>query len=356
MGGKSEQTTTTTQDATTAPWEPAQPLLKGILGQLNGYSQNPGVNANENNALNQLSNNAGQGNPYAGRIGSYADSLLAGGGAMDQANNVRGALGTYQQQLTPFANGSMVGSNTGLKQYLQQIQSDVTNDVNSQFAAAGRDFSGANQMALARGVAAGQAPVIANQYNQDVQNQMNAAGSLYGAANSTAGMLSGMQQQKLANQGLGTTAGQAALDAKNYGPMQQLAIEAQRRNIPLQNLGLLANIGIPIAGLGSQSHGTGLSNTEKQMSGAEQFGMITGGIGNLGKLFSDRRLKEDIEPIGRTFDGHTIYRYRYIDSPAFHIGFMAQEVEAYAPEAVSEIHGFKTVDYKIATDNAIGAA
>jgi hypothetical protein len=49
-------------------------------------------------------------------------------------------------------------------------------------------------------------------------------------------------------------------------------------------LGLLAQIGIPIAGLGSQSsgpvHGT------QQMSGAQQFGSIANGAGNLfGKLF-----------------------------------------------------------------------
>lgn len=350
MGGKSEQTTT--QSATTSPWLPAQGTLNNILGQVNTQLGNTNPNATENNAFNQLSANAGAGNPFSGQITSLTNNLFSGGGAMDQAGKISQALDAYKSQLTPFASGSMVGNNPALADQLHQIQTDVTGDVNSQFAAAGRDFSGANQQALARGVAAGQAPVIAAQYNQDVANQLGAANSLYNASNSTAGLLSGLQQQKLANQSQGITTAQSALDAQNYGPMQQLAIESQKRGIPMQNLGLLAQIGIPIAGLGSQS--TGQSNTENQMSGAQQFSLITGGLKN---LFSDRRLKTDIEPIGKTNDGKlTIYRYRYVGHPEFHIGFMADEVEKHSPEAVSEAFGFKTVDYNLATQNAIGAA
>jgi len=349
MGGKS--TSETTQSATTSPWAPAQPVLNSILDKVQTGVLNTGLNPAENGALNQLSSNASAGNPFTGQITNLANNLLNGGGATDQAGNISGALDQYKSQLTPFANGSMVGQNQGLLDQLRQIQTDVSNSVNSQFAAAGRDFSGSNQQALARGVAAGQAPVIAAQYNQDVQNQLGAAGSLYNASNTTAGALSGLNQQKLANQAQGVTTSQSALDAQNYAPMQQLAIESQRRGIPLQNLGLLAQIGIPIAGLGGQS--TGQSSTENQMSGAQQFGLITGGLKN---LFSDRRLKTDVELVGKLFDGTNIYRFRYLDSPTFHIGLMAQEVEERVPEAVAEMHGFKTVDYHLATQNSIGAA
>jgi hypothetical protein len=287
MGGQSSSTQT--QQSQTAPWEAAQPMLQGILSQIGADLNNTGLTAAEAGALDQLSQNASQGNPYAGQIGDYAQSLLNGGGANAQAGNVQGNLGTFRHQLTPYASGSMIGNNPALAAQLAQIQNDVGNSVNSQFAAAGRDMSGANQMAYGRGVAAGEAPVIAAQYNQDVANQINAANALYNAGNTTAGTLAGMQQNYLGNQGQGVTVAQSALDARNYGANATLAAEAQRRGIPVQALGLLAQIGIPIAGLGSQSNGT--STGTQQMSGAQQFATLAGGIGNLLMPFFPRRAK-----------------------------------------------------------------
>ncbi|WP_316190138.1 tail fiber domain-containing protein [Bradyrhizobium sp. SZCCHNS2096] len=277
MGGQS--TSTTTQQSQTAPWQPAQPLLQGILSQLNSGVNNTGLTTAEAGALNTLQGNAAQGNPYAGQIGNYAQSLLNGGGATAQAPNVQANLSALQNYLTPYANGSMIGNNPALTAQLAQIQTDVGNSVNGQFAAAGRDFSGANQMAYGRGIAAAEAPVIAAQYNQDVTNQLAAANSLYGAGNTTVNTLAGMQQQYLANQGQGVTAAQSALDAQNYGANATLAEEAQRRGIPLQTLQLLAQIGTPIAGLGQQSNSTGTTVQEK--SGVDQFATIAGGIGSL---------------------------------------------------------------------------
>jgi hypothetical protein len=279
MGGQSSQTQT--QQSQTAPWTAAQPMLNGILGQVNGNMGNTGLTGTETGALNSVEANAANGNPYAGSIGNYATSLLNGGGANNQAGAVNQNYQNYQSQMNPLAsNTNYDPMNTpGLGQQLQTIQSDVGNSVNGQFAAAGRDFSGANQMAYGRGVAQGMAPVITNQYNQNVQNQQGAANSLYQAGNTNAGLLSGLNQQGLANQGQGITASQDALSAGNYGANQMLAAEAQRRGIPVQALGMLAQIGIPIAGLGGQSSGT--SNTTNQMSGAQQFGTIMQGIGNL---------------------------------------------------------------------------
>src|SRR3954453_5060612 len=277
MGGQSSSTQT--QQSQTAPWQAAQPMLQSILGQIGTGLNNTGLTTAETGALDKLQANAAQGNPYAGQIAGYAQSLLNGGGANAQAGNLQGNLGTFQSQLTPYANGSMIGNNPALAAQLAQIQSDVSNSVNGQFAAAGRDFSGANQMAYGRGVAAAEAPVIAAQYNQDVANQINAANALYGAGNTTAGTLSGLQQNYLANQGQGAAAAQSALDAQNYGANATLAAEAQRRGIPVQALGLLAQIGVPIAGLGKQSSGT--TEGTQEMSGAEQFSKIANGIGGL---------------------------------------------------------------------------
>ena len=213
-----------------------------------------------------------KGNPYAGQIGGYAQSLLSGGGADAQAGNLRDNLDAFQSQLTPYANGSMVGNNPALAAQLAQIQTDVANSVNGQFAAAGRDFSGANLMAYRarrrRRASAGDCRAIQPGRRQPDGGRQRALQR----GQHTAGALSGLQQNYLANQGQGVTAAQSALDAQNYGANATLAAEAQRRGIPVQALGLLAQIGVPIAGLGSQSSGTG-TKTE-QMSGAQQFATI----------------------------------------------------------------------------------
>ncbi|WP_298255828.1 tail fiber domain-containing protein [Bradyrhizobium sp.] len=347
MGGQS--TTSQTQQSQTAPWQAAQPDLTSILGQLNPLISNSGLTPTESGAINQLSQNAAQGNPFTGQITGLASNLLNGGNATAQAPNLQGGLSTLQSQLTPFANGSMVGNDPALQAQLAQIASDTTNQVNGQFAAAGREFSGANQQALARGIAQGEAPVIASQYNQDVANQLNAANSLFGAQNTASSALSGLNQQALANQLQGASSAQDALNAQNYAPQQQLALAQLAQSIPAQNLQLLAQIGVPIAGLGTQSN----SNTQgtQDMSGAQQFGTIASGLGALAKFLpSDARLKEDIAPVGALFDGTPVYGYRYRGAHAYHIGLLAQDVEKTAPHAVIEIGGYKAVDYRAATE------
>jgi hypothetical protein len=190
-----------------------------------------------------------------------------------------------QQELSGLLQGHQpAGLNTnynpydtpGFKDAINTATSDITNGVNGSFAAAGRDFSGANSMALGRGLTQGLAPTIAAQYNQNVNNQQGAAGNLYNAGNTNAGILAGLQQQKVANQGAGVGASQAALSAQNTGANATLQAEAARRGIPVQALGLLAQIGIPIGGLGGQS--TGTSTGTQQMSGAQQFGQASRSI------------------------------------------------------------------------------
>ncbi len=281
MGGTSKQTQTTQAKQETQPWAPAQPALNSILGKLNPLIENSGLSGASSNAINQLQQNANQGNPFANQITGFTNNLLNGGGANDQAGNIQGGLDTYRQQLSPYADGSMVGKNPNMQSWIDTIMSDVGNSVNSQFAAAGRDMSGANQQAYGRGVAQGVAPVLANQYNQDVQNQLNASGQLYGAQNTTGGLLSGMNQQSLANQQQGVTNSGDALNAQNYTAQQTLALEQLKQSLPAETLGLLAQIGIPIAGLGGTSNSSGTMTGTNQMSGAQQFATIAGGLGSL---------------------------------------------------------------------------
>ncbi len=366
MGGTSKQTST--QQSETNPWAPAQSTLTGILGQLNSYLPQTGLTGTQSNALSTIEQNGANVGQYAPAVQNYTSSLLNGGGAMNQAGNINQAYQNYYNQTNPLASNTNYNpyDTAGFKDAINTATSDITNNVNGTFAAAGRDFSGANSQALSRGIMQGIAPIIQSQYNQNVQNQQGAAGNLYNAGNTTGGLLSGLQQQDLANRGAGVSAIGAGQDALNSGAYNTLAAEAQKLGIPLSNLGLLSQIGIPIAGLGGTSSGSG--TTTNQMSGAQQFGTIAGGLGslfgggggttagNILKFISDRRAKEDITQVGTLFDGTPVYRYRYIGQPAFQIGLMAQEVEQFAPEAVGQIGPYKAVDYKLATDRAVEAA
>ena len=73
-----------------------------------------------------------------------------------------------------------------------------------------------------------------------------------------------------------------ALNAQNYTPQQIMQLEQLKQQLPALSLALLAQIGVPIAGLGQQTNSTG--ETTSQMSGADQFAKIMGGIGSLGNL------------------------------------------------------------------------
>jgi hypothetical protein len=222
MGGTS--TSTQQQTSQTSPYAGAAPALTGILGGINSLLPGAGgLTGAQTGALNSIEVNANAGNPYAAPTANVARGLLNGGGAQNNDAAISGNLASYQGLLTPFANGSMVGQNKALQSQLNTIGSDVTNQVNSQFAAAGRDGSPANLMALGRGIAQGEAPVIANQYNTDQANQLAAANSLYGAGNTSYGLLNQNQAAANANAQAGVGVGTQALDAQNYGANATLA-------------------------------------------------------------------------------------------------------------------------------------
>jgi hypothetical protein len=277
MGGSSSQKSTT--NSQTQPWAPAQGTLTGILGGLS--TVNPQLNPTQSAAIAGLESNAGFLGNFAPGATGIANSLMSGGGATATAPMINDAYAQYQKALAPFTNpASLNPYNTpGFSDALAANGADITNQVNGMFAGAGRDLSGSNVQTLSRGLAQGQGQLIANQYNQNAANALNAAGAAYGAGNTTGGILGGLNQQALANQQAGLGVAKTAQGFSNDAFNQMLSAEAQRSGIPLSILQQIAGIATPIAGLGSQSNGT--SDTESQMSGAQQFATIAGGLGNL---------------------------------------------------------------------------
>lgn len=77
------------------------------------------------------------------------------------------------------------------------------------------------------------------------------------------------------------------------------------------------------------------------------FGLAGSGL-KAGAMFgvSDVRAKENIEPVGETYDGQNLWSYNYKGDPTPRVGLMAQEVERRDPGAVVTLPGgLKAVNY-----------
>lgn len=283
MGGTSTSQQQQTQASSTSPWAAAQPTVNGLMGQLNPLIANSGITPGETNALGQIINNASTTSQFNPQINNVTGSLLGGGGANNQAGNVNQAYQQYYNATNPLASNTDYNpmNTPGIGAQLQGVNDQITQQINGSFAGAGRDMSGYNQKALATGLAQGEAPILTNQYNANVTNQQGAAGNLYNAGNTNAGILAGLQQQYLQNQQQGVQGVTSGLQAQNSGANSALGASTALQQLPAQTLGLLAQIGIPIAGLGTNSQGTSTGSGSQTMSGAQQFGTIASGIGSM---------------------------------------------------------------------------
>jgi hypothetical protein len=290
------------QSTTTRPLAEAMPAVNAILSGI--QSVDPSLNATQLGALDRLAANAAAGNPYAPAVGAVATDLLAGG--TDRTPMVNAAYQQYRDALTPFVRGDYVNpeANPVLQKYLATISDDVSNRVNAQFTGAGRDLSGAHMGAVARGISQGTAPVLFDAYNQALAQQAQAIDKIYASGGQSAQQLAGLDQAALANRQAGVGAATAALEAANDPYNRLLAIEAQRRAIPLDALQRLTGMVVPIAGLGNTSNSTSTttstpaSNPLQTIVGAGigAAGLLSGnpmmamgGFGNAaGGLFGDR--------------------------------------------------------------------
>lgn len=282
LGQSSGSTTTNTKQVSQEdPYGPARGLLDSLLAKTGGVSSD--LTGAESSALNSLLGGANAGNPFAPSITGVTNTLLGGGGP-DRTGMASDAYTQYQKLINPTAQGDYLdpAKNPFYAQMTNTIGNDVQNRISAMYAGSGRDPSGAGNYIpnLARGVAEGTAPVFANMYSNERDRQLAAINSQYGAGNTTTGLLSNLDQTKLGNQVTGVSATDSALAAQNYGPMQTLAIEAQRRGIPLQTLAAQMGITLPSAQAFGKTTGTGTgtSNTTSQASLADTFYKLATGI------------------------------------------------------------------------------
>jgi len=194
--------------------------------------------------------------------------------------------------------------------------------------------------------------------------QLNQAAAATGAgiqANAATGagnLASGQQQNWL--QGM-----QAAMGGQQMLTSQQqqqlnaaMQYYTEQQQYPIQQLQILQNA-LQVSPYGTTTTTTGpgpSSNAAMQGIGGAlgllgTFGSLAtpgaGGISALGNLFSDRRLKKDVEKIGRDDrTGLNIYAFRYKGDPPSYpkvAGPMAQEVERKYPDQVVRIGGYRAI-------------
>lgn len=403
----SGSSSTETKFTKTDPWGPAQPSLIKSLGAANDAFDNtyngssvtpldPLVQQSQNQMVNNANSGqlSGMANTAAGTIGGI---LQNGGLTQEQQNAITGLNGTLSGfnaqsaqnlgNLNPIANGSMIGHNPYLDKSIQDSMNDAAAATNRQFSAAGRYGSGAQTSVLGDrlGKIANDARMGA--YETDSNRQLQALGMANTANNdSMSGNLSGqaalsqLGQQRLANtegivgampglqqaqnidaSSLGNVGGarmdynQKVIDAANADPWTK----AQNLSQIAQGIGSMGGTSFSI---GKKENDPGVMGTiGSALSGAGAVGNLfsapaggTSAAAGFAALFSDERLKENIEPVGKLDDGQKIYAYNYKGDGTPQIGLLAQEVEKFVPDAVRTDpgSGMKMVDYRRATRNA----
>jgi hypothetical protein len=343
MGDKTPATTTQNQttNTTTDPWSAATPLLQSLVSKYGAINTSP-TDAQTSATQNLINSTTGLPN-YAPQGGAAIDSMFGNSGMINNA------YGTLNKNLGATASGANLNpyDTPGFGDALKTMTSDITNATKGVYAASGRDPSGAGSFgqSLSRGLTQGLSPVLQSQYNTNVGNMMNANSTLYNAGNSTVGALDANTMAALQSAGMlpsvATAPGQAQLQAANT-----------QESLPYYNLQQQLQAAGLLGGMGSTSSSTG-NATGTQTPANNPLNNWIGGLtaaAGLAGAFSDRRMKEDIQEVGKMHDGQKVYSYRMKGDPRTQIGLMAQEVEKKHPEAVTKDHlGRRMVDYKMAT-------
>ena len=282
MGGTSTSTGKTEQQSQLQGWQPAMGDIQGILGKLDPAINNISGGDPLQQGVSQLIQNARQPNPLGTGAINAASSLLNGGA------NIGGAIGLLNRgyqgvsgALAPFLSGQ-IGQDPATAAAMSTLSSDVANQVNPMFAAAGRLGSPDNYQAVARGIAQGSTGIL----GKAMDDRLAAASALGNAANSAASGLTGADAANagILGQGIGNAAN--AFGAQNLGANQLITAGKIPEEETIQNaMGILGPI-MQLAGMFGTNTSSGTQTGSQTMSGAQQFATLAGGLANLRKAFS----------------------------------------------------------------------
>lgn len=352
MCGSSKNKQTTKSSQTTAPNAEAMKVYQSLLGRLDQVGKDTYT-------------------PYAGtRVAEFTPEQTAllqqmtqpGGAAGGVYNDIISRAGqTYEADINRWMNPY---TQSVVDPAVAQMQRGFERDVNAlKGNAISAGAFGGDRAGIAESVLRSQQGEQRNKFVADLMRQ--------GYDSASANALAEMQARNAAqSQSLNAMMGAAQSLQQGYGQafdaadlqrqLNQAKLDIpyeeylERRAFPYQQLQFMSGIG---TGVGSQMGGTSSGTQETKTPGPNLFSQILGaglGIAGLGTgtiggtalmALSDERLKENIEAVGVTNDGQTIYKYNFKGDPKTQMGLLAQEVEHHHPEAVGRISGFKAVNY-----------
>lgn len=362
-GSKTKTSSTSTGTATTTPQVPdfIQQPVSNFYGQvgnlLNGPT--PGSNVFGPSQLQQQAfagaQNLGGGrsaltqgqDATRGLLGFTPDSVQAGQLATTDLNPYMNPYesGVIDSLLGDFAQANDLGLNSlrsmtpngaygGSRQAVSagQLVGDNTRTLAGQVAnLRSQGYQNAQQAALTD---------IANRLNADTFNsQQGLAGANFrlGAAGQLGNMGIAQDANDRANLGMQADLGaqQQQSNALSDPAMQQAAWLAQLQQL----LGLN-----PAALIGQQVNSSG-TQTGTTSSNPGLAGLLGTGLQAAGMIWSDRRLKREIEPLNADINGTPLYRFAYVgDDPGVkRVGVMADEAPAHAVHTHES--GYLMVDY-----------
>jgi len=292
--GGGSSTSTSNSD----PWSGQQPYLSGLF----------------QSAQNQYSNYTPQ---YYGASGTSLNGQDISG-----QSTVAPLNATENSAISGIANTGLNGNPA-----LTSASGDVNNILSGD-------------PAMNQSIAAGVVPGLESQFTQgnSVNNPAMAYATTSGLGNAllqnqlgAANTANTLYNTQLGGQQAALTAGQASQTQAQNDLTNQVNMFNYQQQLPYNQINQLSNL------ITGQYGGTTSTTTPQQSL--------------LGSLFSDRRLKDNIQRIGTADNGLPIYSFIYKGdkSNRTHVGFMADEVEKIHPEAVFTLtSGHKMVRYEIA--------
>ena len=376
-----------TGDSQTTPWEPVQPYLLDAYKQAKALYETGGpdyypnatyapfspqqqmaMQLGQNRALMGSAYDQPAGNVATNAMTSYSPYTLAatknlwdGYRGMDQLNaTTQGAYLNSNPYLDSMFNAATRSVNT-------QYQNNVLPGVNATFGSGGRTGSNAHQTALdmanqnyGNTISDMAANIYGQNYANERTNQLNSAmnmGNLgIGMSGAMAGLGNQHLQQQLAGANLGMQLGQQEwnnIDRLGYIG-QQVQDQSQKvlddykarfdyyQQRPEQNLQTYLNFLNNNPGSNASQTNVNQENGSSTMDFVKSIAMAS--------FLSDVRLKRNIQQIG-TVNGFNWYRWEWneagnalgLSGPSQ--GVLAQEVEAVAPHLISDVGGYKAVNY-----------
>ena len=302
----------------------------------------------------------GGNNPMVSKIG--AQTLRQDQTPTDRSAVERAMMDRYERSAAPRNTAQETemaarGLSPGAQGYssMQDAQNRERLDAQTNsFLASGDESRAAqdayNKVGLARFGMEGAQGAFQNQAQQQAFEQAQArAGfsntalgqefTMGGAASDRQNALRGMQwgerlqERNQAVNEMASFAGLAPVNTPNLQPYQGSTMNAP-------NIGQYIYDNYNARAMQAQNNMSGMFGIAGEVAGALPWASwLTG---------SDRRMKQDIEPLGGNIAGAPTYKFRYISDPAtVHYGVMSDEVRELHPDAVTVVGGYDYVNYDL---------